>query len=153
MASDLHRMVKHLLDRFMKRDVVDDTSLVSLPELNLVGSSSMRKSSDIDIGFTADAHLKLMQRSTKSKVSDSLDAMGLHHECRAFSREIVTRVLMKAPTKFSIVRNLSCLDTRQMAADPSGCCAKLRKVLQTIVNSKKLAAENVMTFCGSSPIW
>ena len=28
-----------------------------------------------------------------------------------------------------------------MAADPSGCCAKLREVLQTLVNSKKLAAE------------
>ena len=140
MASDLHRMVKHLLYWFMKRDVIDDTSLASLPELNLVDSSSMRKSSDVDIGFTAHAHLKLMQRSTKSKVSDR-DAMGLRHECRAFCREIVTRVLVKAPTKFSIVRNLSCLDPRQMAADPSGCCAKLRKVLQTLVNSKKLAAE------------
>ena len=75
-ASDLHCMVKHLLYRFMKTDAVDDTSLASLPELNLVDSSFMRKSSDIDIGFTADTHLKLMQRSTKSKVSDR-DAMGL----------------------------------------------------------------------------
>ena len=140
LASDLHRMVKHLLYRFMKRDVVGDTSLASLAELNLSDSALMRKSSDVDIGFTVDAHLKQMQRSAKSKVSDR-DAMGLRHECRAFSREIVTRILMKAPTKFSTVRNLSCLDPRQMAADPNGCCAKLRKVLQTLVNSGKLVAE------------
>ena len=66
MGSDLHCMVKHRLYRFVKRDVVDDTSLASLPELNLVDSSFKKKSSDVDIGFTADAHLKLMQRSTKS---------------------------------------------------------------------------------------
>lgn len=47
LASDLHRMVKHLLYRFMKRDVVDDTSLASLAELNLSDSALMRKSSTL----------------------------------------------------------------------------------------------------------
>ena len=48
---------------------------------------------------------------------------------------------MKAPTKFSIKQALSYIDPCQMAADPNGCCAKLHKVLQTLVSSKKLAAE------------
>ena len=147
-ASDLHCMVKHLLYRFMKTDAVDDTSLASLPELNLVDSSFMRKSSDIDIGFTADTHLKLMQRSTKSKVSDR-NAMGL----RPFHARLSLVSWWKHQQSLA-----SCgiyhawIHARwlwtQMAVVPS--CAKCCRHLSI---ARNWLQRNVMTFCGSSQIW
>ena len=88
----------------------------------------------------------MVHRSTKSRLSDR-GVVGLRRECRAFSCEIATRVLMKAPTKFSIVRNLLCLDPRQMAVVQS--CAKCCRHLSI---ARNWLQRNVMTFCGSPQI-
>ena len=140
LASDMHQMMKHLLYRFVKSDVVNDISLDSLSELIISDPALMRKTSDIDIGFMADAQLKQMQRSTRSIVSDR-DVLGLCLECRDFIHKIVVRMLMTSPTKHSIVRNLTCLDPRKMASDPDACCAKLRNVLHTLVKNGRLATD------------
>jgi len=64
----------------------------------------MKKTANIDIRFTADAKLRLHQRSSKSNLTDSdSDAQVLCIECHGFMPEIEVRVMQKAPSKYSIV--------------------------------------------------
>ena len=79
----------------MKRDIVDDTTPASLSELNLLDAALLKKSANIDIGFTADAEFRQLQRSTRPKVSER-DGLALRCECRAFMSEIVVRTIESA---------------------------------------------------------
>ena len=68
-ASDLHYMIKHLLYRFMKGDIVDGTSSTSLSEPSLSDTVLMKKTANVDIRFTTDAKLRLLQGSSKSNLT------------------------------------------------------------------------------------
>ena len=78
----------------MKHDTVDRTSSASLSELSLPDTALMKKTANIDIRFTADAELRLLQQSSKSNVTER-DEQALRIECHAVMHEIVIRIMMK----------------------------------------------------------
>ena len=49
------------------------------------------------------------------KVTDR-DVLAVRMEGVAFMREVASRIIKKAPCKYRLVRNLSCLDPRKMVA-------------------------------------
>jgi len=109
LASDLNHIIKHLLYLVMKRDIVDGISSAILSEPSLSNITPMKKTANIEIRFTADAEFKLLQRSSKSKVTDRAAQTAYRVS------SIVNDTMLKAPTKYSIVRNKSCIDPRTMA--------------------------------------
>ena len=51
------------------------------------------------------------------QVSDR-DALAVRMDFQAFVRKVVVHILQKAPCKYSLVRNLACLNPRNMVAHP-----------------------------------
>ena len=69
LASDLHKLLKQLLVRFVKEDVVESLSLAKLTELDVNATKNHKPIAKIELGFTAGTLLKQLQLSKKSKVS------------------------------------------------------------------------------------
>ena len=65
----------------------------------------------IDIGFNAKTSLK--ELTDKKKVGDKA-VLEFRMECKQFLLTIVKKLLTKAPILYSLVRNLSAFDSREM---------------------------------------
>ena len=111
-SSDLDKLLRQILRRFMTNDVVDDASIIDLMDLDVDDKTSHKPSSKIDVGLTADGIIKERSVTTDAtaKVSER-DILELRQECRAFMQELVKRITAKAPIKYALVWNLTCLTT------------------------------------------
>ena len=146
-SSDLDKLLRQILRRFMTNDVVDDASTVDLIDLDM--ETSRKPSSRIDVGFTADGIIKERRVTTDAtaKVSER-DILEFRQECRAFMQELVKRITAKAPIKYALVRNLTCLDPRKMATDSDACTAKMKRVLSVMVQNRRLSNNECDTIMG-----
>lgn len=53
--------------------------------------------------------------------------------------KIVQKVQVKSPLKIPVVRAIGCLDPRSMHSDAEGSLTKIKTVVQTMLQDKKLA--------------
>ena len=53
-------------------------------------------------------------------------------------REIAVRIKQKAPSKYSILRNMSCIDPLIIAMNQDSCVSKLKKVQWILVSNGKV---------------
>ena len=63
-------------------------------------------------------------------------------------------MIFKCPLSYSLVRNMTALDPREMAANPNNCREKFKRILTVLVNSYKVRAETVTMSCNNiSTFW
>lgn len=60
-------------------------------------------------------------------------------ECMQGLVKIVQKVQVKSPLKIAVVRAIGCLDPRSMHSDAEGSLTKIKTVVQTMLQDKKLA--------------
>ena len=113
LATDLYNMLKDILSRFCKSDVIENaTTALKLANLDIndekLHESDYKK---IDVGFSAE---KLLRKLTAADVS-SLRKMEFRMQCKACLKSIAAKMLEKAPIKYPIVRHASCLDPCEIA--------------------------------------
>ena len=91
----------------------------------------------MDIGLTAQA---------LTDVSDVSDRrlMEFRVECKDFLMAALKKLLQKCPLSYSLVRNMSSLDPRQMAkpGNKTLCRAKFKKVVSVMCSAKKVKGDN-----------
>ena len=134
LCDDLHRMVRGLLKRFVNPDILNDANTVTkLLKLDVDDSSTHVSYKKIDVGFPAEDDL----RQLGSKVS-SRQVMDFRMKCKSFVQTTVKKILLKAPIKYALVRNLSCLDPRCMATERDTSITKMRNVLKLLVESNRV---------------
>ena len=117
MCSDLFKVVKDLMGRFMKSDkMAGVTSVYQLLKIDVQAKEDHNVYSKIDIGFRAEKELKsVVDPKTKKKVTDK-EIMQFKLECRDFLVAIVKKIMDKSPLKFALARNLSFMDPREMGS-------------------------------------
>lgn len=59
--------------------------------------------------------------------------MEFRIDCRTFLIKTLMKILMKCPLTYSLVRNTSALDQREMANNPGVCREKMKKVLNVLM--------------------
>ena len=59
-------------------------------------------------------------------------------QCKDFILALITKIKANWPLNYSLVRNLQCLDPKVIATKPEDAIADFRRVLQSLVQSKKL---------------
>ena len=59
-------------------------------------------------------------------------------QCKDFILALITQIIAKSPLNYSLVRDLQCLDPKAIATKTEDAIANLRRVLQSLVQSKKL---------------
>ena len=108
-VPDLLKLVKDLLARFIKQDVLG--SLATCADVSAFDTSKKDNHCTISLGFSADKLLR-SEGFKKRKVSDR-DMLGFENGCKNCASD---GVVQKTPIKYPLARALSCLDPRNMAA-------------------------------------
>ena len=134
LCEDLHRMVRGLLQRFVKPDILNDANTVQkLLKLDVDDTATHVSYKKIDVGFAAEDDL----RQLGSKVS-SRQVMDFRMNSISFVQTTVKKILLKAPIKYALVRNLSCLDPRCLATERNASITKMRNVLKLLGETTEL---------------
>lgn len=112
LANDLFNMIKRLLSRCIKPEAMEKLcSPKDYVRINLdKDSNDFLSHSKVDVGTGAKAHMRQIEVS-------NLDKLGLRVGVKKFIVAMVRKIFERSPIKYSLVRNLSCLDPVRMAKD------------------------------------
>ena len=124
--------VARQFERFLVRYQTDKTPL-KLIGVNFEKDSVNYKK--IDIGYAADKETK--QLLATEKISQKM-LLEFKMECKEVLIKATTLLLEKCPLKYSLVRNLACLDPREIAKNPEDSKAKFRRVVNKLDNAKRV---------------
>ena len=122
--------------RFIKTAVISEAKTpLKLTKLDPADSSIHASHSKIDLGFTADKKIK--ELIAKSTVSEKR-VLQFQMECKEFLVKVVCKLITKAPIQYFLVRNINCLDPRNMMSDHDVSITKFKRVLTTLENAKEV---------------
>ncbi|TKS66114.1 hypothetical protein D9C73_000170 [Collichthys lucidus] len=137
LASDLAELMKSLLRRFVKREVLQDITKLQLTKLDLSEKKNLLLPQKVDIGLGAEKALK------ESAVSD-LRVLEFRSDCMQGLTNIVRKVQEKSPLKYTTVRQMACLDPSNMFRDPDRCKEQMKGLVQTFLQTKQLSGGDVI---------
>jgi len=143
LCADLYKMVKALMERFVKDDVMARVSSVQqLLKIDVGLKENHKVYSKIDIGFMAEKSLKsAVDQKTKKKISDK-ELMQFRMESKEFLIKLVKKIMEKSPLKYSLARNMSSLDPREMGNAAKESNMKKFKTVLTTMNEANRVADN-----------
>jgi len=82
-----------------------------------------------------------VDQTTKKKISDK-EVMQFRMECKQLLNKLVKKVMEKSPPKFSLARNMSFMDPREMRTAAKESNLKKFKALLTTMNEANHVADN-----------
>ncbi|XP_063741959.1 uncharacterized protein LOC134866006 [Eleginops maclovinus] len=132
LGKDLAELIKSLMRRFVKREVLQDITTAQLTKLDIGDKNILMPVHCVDIGLGAEEALK------NSKSSD-LRILEFKRDCMQGLSSMVKKIQEKSPLKYSTVRQMDCLDPTVMSSDPDGCKAKMKGLVQTFLLNRQLA--------------
>ena len=129
LCDDLHRMIRGLLQRFMKTDVLKEADTIQ-KLLQVPFCAEDKKEylphKKVDVGFVAQEQLKQL---IKGKRASERGVMEFRMNCRGFLEKTTKKIMDKAPIKYSLIRNMSCLNPRFLATDREAALSKMKSIL------------------------
>lgn len=136
LLDDLLELLKNLLVRFLKPDILSKcTTIKNYLDLDLSDTSSHLTYHKIDVGFSASKMVKSLKKS--QKISDR-QYMEYKLEAKHFLIAASKKFLEKCPLRFSIVRDISCLNPKRME-NKDMCVTNMKNILNVLVQNKKIA--------------
>ncbi|XP_049922950.1 uncharacterized protein LOC126404033 isoform X1 [Epinephelus moara] len=130
-SKDLAELIKGLLRRFIKREVLQDISTLQLTKLDVADKKNRHQPKHIDIGLGAESALK-------SSNSSELRVLQFRMDCMQGLSNIVSKVQEKSPLKYPTVRHMACLDPSAIFRDPDRCKRQMKCLVQTFLQDKQL---------------
>ena len=135
-CEDLLRLVKGLMDRFIKSEVMQTiTQIEDLVKTDINNKENYCKNKEMVVGFVAEKELK---RLLSAKKVSERQALEFRNECRSFLVSVINNMTEKTPLKYPLAKHLSCLDPRAMARDEAGSKGKMKCLLNALVSAKRL---------------
>ena len=145
LATDLSTLLRALMRRFIKDDVLSEaTTVEKLMVVDVEEKSNHKSYKKIEVGFCTENALK-DARAKAQKVGCSISdkqLMSFMLQCKSFLIAIMKKLILKCPLFYSLVRNMVALDPREMAANANICRGKFKRILTVLVNSNKVRDEN-----------
>lgn len=137
LAKDLAEVMRSLMNRFIKKSVMDELSTdQKMITIDVVNTDNHTSPKNIDVGFVSDMELKSL--IAQKKVSER-QVLDFKIQCKVFLLKLVEKLKTKSPLSYTVVRNLSCLDPSEICkGNTDKCCDKFRRVLSTLENCKKV---------------
>ena len=127
--------------RFLKPSVVSEADTVlKLLQIDFEKQSNYCDAKKVDPGFVAD---KLITTLLHQKCISDMQALQFRMETKSLLKTVVKHMLEKSPMNYRLVRSLSCLDPRKLCHDPERSTFKFKRVLQCMVDAKRVEAEQV----------
>ncbi|GBO13657.1 Signal transducer and activator of transcription 5B, partial [Araneus ventricosus] len=142
LPEDLMKIVNLLLHRFvLSKNLNTATTLQKLLCLDINNPKIHKPIENIDLGFSAE---KVQSSHVSKKISDR-QIFNLRMDCKKFLIKLTMKLFEKSPLRYSIVRNLSCLDPRNMT-DKKKCFNKMNHILNLMIEANMLMKMYVMRF-------
>jgi hypothetical protein len=137
LCDEVHAILKSLMTRFIKTSILKEADTVlKLCKIDCEDTKNHKEYKHVDVGFAANAALQ----SAPKTVSD-LQKMSFHVGCCKFLAAMTTKLLQRNPLQYSLVRNLSCLSPRNLAASPEKSTTNFKKVLEILLAKKHFTAD------------
>ncbi|CAM4570171.1 unnamed protein product [Leuciscus chuanchicus] len=137
-AKDLSELLKSLLRRFVKQELLQDATSLRLTKIDVADEVNRVSNKNVDIGLGAESAIKALQSKPGSRGGELL-VLTFRKESLQGLVKIVQKVQVKSPLKIPVVRAIGCLDPRSMHSDAEGSLTKIKTVVQTMLQDKKLA--------------
>lgn len=138
LAKDLADLLKSLLRRFVKRELLQDLTPLKLTKVDVSDEENWVSPMHAEIGLGAETVIKALQSKSGSRVGE-LSVLTFRRECMQGLVNMVRKLQEKSPLKFPVVRHIACLDPTKMNRDPEWCIAKMKSIVQTFLQGKQLA--------------
>lgn len=136
LATDMFQLVFNLLERFVKEEALAEvTSTAKLVQLDLTKSSLHKNTLDVDIGFVANKLLLDLKR--KKKISEK-DCYSVRADTKTFLIALVKKLLLKAPIRFGLVRNLAWLHPLEICCGQERCLEHLGRCLRIVSDAQQI---------------
>lgn len=136
LATDMFQLVFNLLERFVKEEALAEvTSTAKLVQLDLTKSSLHKNTLDVDIGFVGNKLLLDLKR--KKKISEK-DCYSVRADTKTFLIALVKKLLLKAPIRFGLVRNLAWLHPLEICCDQERCLEHLGRCLRIVSDAQQI---------------
>jgi hypothetical protein len=130
LASDLENLLRTVMARFVKDDVITSaTSYLKLAEVDISSSDNLKAAKSIDVGIATKRELNSLRRDEKVTQREEFE---FRIQCKTFLSCCTKKILEKGPLKYYIVRCMRCLDPRVMA-EPAMVSVKL---FERLLNSQ-----------------
>ena len=132
---DLEKLLRNQMKRFVKKEVLDENSSASQMVLLKVDSSVQVTYGKVDVGFAATLRIKELVSTKKVSERDAMDFKMKSKQCLATA---VAKIQEKCPLKYSMTRNLSCLDPVCLAKDRKDCATRFKRILNKLVDLNQI---------------
>ncbi|XP_053347667.1 uncharacterized protein LOC128518536 [Clarias gariepinus] len=136
LAKDLAELLKSMLRRFVKKEVLKDISPLQLVRLDVCDNQSWVNPKEVNIGLGAESLLKELQ---KQKKIGELTVLEFRKDCLKMMSTIIQKVQEKSPLKYPVVRQVACLDPSMMLSDPDWCKSNMTKLVQKFLQAQQLS--------------
>ena len=124
LSSKLCNIIRSLMQRFVKKEVLSEASTAD--------KSIHVNYKKIDIGF-------LTEKAVKDSVGVSeRQVLEFRLQCKTFLIELLRKLVTKCPPSYSLVRNLSALNPREMASNVDHCISRFKKVVTQLVSVRRI---------------
>ena len=135
-ASSLEKVIRGLMKRFVKADVLQGaSSAVKLLKIDFKKRENCLDVEKLDVGFVAATKLKELQAA--KKISDR-QTYEFRKEFQSFLTATVGKLIEKTPIAYSLARNLCCLDPIHIVTEKEASCARFKIVLKKLVECKRV---------------
>ncbi|XP_072562663.1 uncharacterized protein [Paramormyrops kingsleyae] len=131
LGKDLAELIKSLLRRCVKREVLQDITPLQLTKLDTSDKTLLLLPQKIDIGLGAEA-------AVKASKSAELVVLKFRRDCLQGFSNIVRKAQEKSPLKYATVMQMECLDPSLMFRDPDRCKNKMKALVQAFLKNKHL---------------
>ena len=132
-TSDLEALLKMLMTKFVKQNDLDKaTSSLKLVKLDVSQPSAHVPPRDADVGFAAKS---LLNKLLKEKKISDLQVFEFKKDCIAMLASAVSKIQERSPLKYSLARNMVCIDPRTMVSAPKEAAKMFQAVLQKLIDS------------------
>lgn len=130
LAQDVFILLKDVMKRFLKSEVVDSLSQMKLLQLDIKKFENQLPLEKIDIGFTAGKSIRKMKDG---------DKLRFRKDCLNYLIGFTQKLFDRSPLKYSVVRNASSLTPEVMADDKEKAVSKFKYLLNVLVEKKRLS--------------
>ena len=129
MCSDLERLLRNILNLFVKQEVIDKCSkLIQLKEIDIHKKYNLLKGKRIKLGFAAEIRLTALRK--KDRITNT-DIERLRKDCTNLYVRLVKKLMERTPLGSIIVRSSQILNPNTLIMMSTGGAEKEHKSLLT----------------------
>nr|XP_020471978.1 uncharacterized protein LOC109969435 isoform X1 [Monopterus albus]XP_020471979.1 uncharacterized protein LOC109969435 isoform X1 [Monopterus albus] len=103
--------------------------------LDTTNTKARKRPKNVDIGLGAEAVIKELQSS--SRVGE-LSVLEFRKDCMDCLTNIIQKMQDKSPLKYTVVRQVACLDPANMFSDPNLCQERMKRLVHRFLQDHQL---------------